>query len=99
MTEKSKRTFVEAKKIYGINEKAREGSKESKGIKKMILKILQEEPSTIPQLAKALGLPEDVIMYHLMTCRKYGQINVNGMDDMDEYFVYSMKKDKKDGED
>ncbi len=99
MAEKNKRTFAEAKKKFGVNEKAREGSREFKEIKKRIHEVLEDEPSTIPQIAIALGKSKEVITYHLMTCRKYGQIEVIGMDDMDEYFVYGVKKEQKDGKD
>jgi Fic family protein len=99
MTEKKNRTFVEAKKIHEINEQARNASKQFREIRKTIHQLLEKEPKTIPQIASVLNLPADKITYFLMTCRKYGQIEVTGVDDMDEYYLYGIKNDKKDGED
>lgn len=99
MTEKKKRTFVEAKKLHNINERARNSSKQFREIRKTIHKLLELEPKTIPQIAAALEMPADKITYYLMTCRKFGQINVVGIDDMDEYYLYGINKELKDGED
>lgn len=99
MTEKRSRTFIEAKKLREINDLARESSKEFREIRKSIHKFLEEGPKTIPQIAEALKMPADKITYFLMTCRKYGQIEVTGVDDMDEYYLYGISKETKDGED
>ncbi len=94
MAEKKGRTFAEAKKKYGINEKVREGSKQFKEIHKKILDVLEECPKTIPQIAKELNMPTHEITYYLMTCRKYGNIAVSGIDNMDEYFLYELEGEK-----
>ena len=94
---KNKRTFVEAKKIRGISEKARERSKSFKEYRKLIHKALESEPKSIPQIAAEINLPLHVVTYHLMTCRKYGQIEVESVDEMDEYFLYRLKSTQKDG--
>jgi predicted DNA-binding ArsR family transcriptional regulator len=99
MTAKKNRTFVEAKKIHDINERARQSSKQFKDIKKSITKLLEEGPKTIPQISETLNMPADKITYHLMTCRKYGGIEVMGIDDMDEYYLYGISKEIKHGED
>lgn len=100
MAEKNKRTFAEAKKNRVIPEKVRELYKHFREMRKSIRKILAEGPQTIPQIAEKLKMSQDSITYHLMTCRKYGDIEVVGMDDMDEYYIYGLsKKEDKDGED
>lgn len=99
MTEKKKRTFIEAKKKFGVNEQAREHAKKYKEIHKRILGTLQKGPKTIPQIAEILNLPTHMITYFLMTCRKFGYINVAGMDDVDEYFLYEMEKEESNGKD
>ena len=99
MIEKKRRTFVEAKKKFGVNERAREYSKKYKEIQKRILETLQKGPKSIPQIAEILNLPTDVITYYLMTCRKFGYINVAGMDDMDEYFLYELEKEESNDKD
>ncbi len=100
MSEKRTRTFVEARKIHGIDEKVREGSKQYKEIRKKILSTLEEGPRTIPQIAEVLQMTEDTVTYHLMTCRKYGDIEVIDIDDMDEYYIYGLSnKEETDGKD
>lgn len=61
-------------------------------IKKQILKSLETEVKSVPQIAKEIDLPEDVVTYHLMTLQKYGSIEVDDIDDMDEYYLYKLKK-------
>ncbi len=91
MADKKGRTFVEAKKTRGINDLAREGSKTFKEYRRRIHKSLESEAKSIPQIAGDTGLPLNVVTYHLMTCRKYGSIEVEGIDDNDEYFLYRLK--------
>lgn len=99
MAKKGGRTFAEAKKLHQINELARENSRRYREIRKSIRKCLQDGPKTIPQIADALKLPSDEVTFYLMTCRKFGQVDVTGIDDMDEYYLYGVNKETKDGED
>ena len=39
-----------------------------------------------------IDLPHDVVTYHLMTLQKYGDIEVDDIDDMDEFYLYKLKK-------
>jgi predicted transcriptional regulator len=57
-----------------------------------ILKTLETEQKNIPQIANELNLPLPVVTYNLMTLVKYGYIKPTGMDDMDEYYFYEIKK-------
>lgn len=70
----------------------KENMKAFNKIKKMILKALEENPKSIPQIAIEIDLPEDVVTFHLMTLQKYGDIEVDDIDDMDEYYMYKLKK-------
>jgi hypothetical protein len=94
MTVKKGRTFVEAKKKYGVNENVRERSKHYKEIHKRILATLEDGPKTIPQIAEILEMPASDVTYFLMTCRKFGNIKVSGLDDMDEYFLYELENER-----
>ncbi len=71
-----------------------EKRKEYSRTRKSILQVLGDGPATIPQIAEKTGLPNDVVLYHLMTCRKYGDIETGEIDDMDEYFTYQLTKKK-----
>ena len=91
MKDKHNRTFAEAKKIRGVSEQALEKSKNFREIRKLIHKSIKTEAKTIPQIAAEINLPPETVTFNLMTCRKYGQIDVAGIDDMDEYFLYKLK--------
>jgi len=79
---KEKRTVSEA-----VKEKRKEFTK----IKKLILKALESEPKTIPQIAEEINLPLDIVTFNLMTLRKYNLIETGEIDDMDEFFQYKLK--------
>lgn len=66
--------------------------KEYNRIKKAIISALKEGSKTIPQVAKETGLLPEVVTYHLMTLRKYGDIEADEIDDMDEYYYYKLAK-------
>ena len=98
MKEKNKRTFVGAKKARGVSEKARQRSKAFRETRKLILKSIESVPKTIPQIAAEINLPAGTVTFNLMTCRKYGQVEVAGLDDMDEYFLYKLKNNPDNGD-
>ena len=61
-------------------------------IRKAILESLKGEGKTIPQIAEItqLSLPETT--YYLMSLHKFGEIAIEGIDDMDEYYIYKLAK-------
>ena len=61
-------------------------------IRKAILETLKTEGKTIPQIAADTNLPLSETTYYLMSLQKFGEIAVEGIDDMDEYFIYKLKK-------
>jgi len=63
--------------------------------KKQMLNALKEGEKTVPQLAEALHLPKDEVMFQLMSLLKYGFVETGEIDDMDEYFSYKIKSDGK----
>lgn len=67
-------------------------------IKKMILRALGGKPRTIPEIAEETGLAGSVVTYHLTTLMKFGEIEEDSMDDMDEYYYYR-KREKRNGKD
>ncbi len=60
--------------------------------KKQMLNALKEGEKTVPQLAEALQLSKDEVMFQLMSLLKYGFVETGEIDDMDEYFSYKIKK-------
>ncbi|MBN2637608.1 MAG: hypothetical protein JXR65_00815 [Bacteroidales bacterium] len=63
--------------------------------KKAMLEALKEEHKTVPELAIELNMPKDEVVYQLMSLMKYGLIEPDGIDDMDEYFYYKIKENGK----
>lgn len=80
------------KKKREVSPSVKENLKEFNRIKKLILKSLETEEKTIPQITLEVNLPQDVVTYHLMTLQKYGKIEAGEIDDMDEYYFYKLKK-------
>jgi heterodisulfide reductase subunit A len=56
-----------------------------------ILEKIKEEAKSIPQISEELGMAKDKVMYDVMTMNKYGILYPEGLDDMDEYFLYKSK--------
>ena len=80
------------KKKRKVSDSVKENMKAFNRIKRQILKSLETEEKTVPQIAKEINLPLDVVTYHLMTLQKYGKIEAGEVDDMDEFYFYKLKK-------
>jgi hypothetical protein len=55
---------------------------------------LWDEGKTVTQLAALTGLALPETMYYLMTLLRFGDIEVEGLDDSDEYYWYKLKARK-----
>jgi len=75
-----------------VPESVKQNIKEFNAMKKKILATMQTEHKSVPQIAKELQLPLDVVTFHLMTLQKFGFVEVSELDDMDEYYFYKLKK-------
>jgi len=96
--EKKRSTISVMKERRKAPDTLREGMKEFRRIKKSIVETLKSGPMTIPEIAEKTGLDCGTVAYHLMTLRKFGEIETDRADDMDEYYYYRIK-DRRDGED
>ncbi|MCD4725550.1 MAG: hypothetical protein K8R63_11975 [Bacteroidales bacterium] len=92
METKKIKTIDIIKEKRTVSAEAKQNLKEYNKIKKLILKSLESEAKTIPQIAAETELPLDVVTFYLMTLRRYGSIETGEIDDMDEYFSYKLKK-------
>ena len=92
METKKIKTIDIIKEKRTVSAEAKQNHKEYNKIKKLILKSLESEAKTIPQIATETELPLDVVTFYLMTLRRYGSIETGEIDDMDEYFSYKLKK-------
>jgi hypothetical protein len=68
-----------------------EGRKKYVQVRKAILEALKTEGKTIPQIAAGANLPMAETTYYLMALQKFGEVTVEGIDDMDEYYIYKLK--------
>ncbi|MBI9038015.1 MAG: ArsR family transcriptional regulator [Bacteroidales bacterium] len=89
-----KKTIDVMKEKRKVSESVRNSIKSFNKIKKLILKSLESEEKTIPELAKETNTDIETITYHLMTLLKYGFIEAGDMDDDDEYYYYKLKNKK-----
>ncbi len=66
--------------------------KEYPQVWKNIMESIEGSAGTIPEIAAKTGIDKNIIMYHLMTMNKYNLVHADGMDDMEEYYSYTLKK-------
>lgn len=90
--EKKTRTIDIIKQKRSVSKNVTEGRKKYVQTRKAIIETLKEEGKTIPQIATDTKLPLAETTYYLMTLQKFGEITVEGIDDMDEYYIYKLKK-------
>jgi DNA-binding transcriptional ArsR family regulator len=89
----AKRSTIDVmKKQREVPGELRERVKRFAGIKKAILGALKSGPMTIPEVAEKTGLSLDETTWHLMTLRKFGSVETDRADDMDEYYYYRAKE-------
>ncbi|NLI82948.1 MAG: winged helix-turn-helix domain-containing protein [Deltaproteobacteria bacterium] len=63
-------------------------SKFQKKTIKAIQQVLEEDAATVPQIAEAVGLPTEAVLWFVAGLKKYGQIVEAGQDD--SYFRYAL---------
>ena len=85
-------TKVESKKEEIITEESGRKMKEMPEIWNTILLSLEQEQKPISTIARDTNLPLPVVTYHIMTLVKFGYVVPAEMDDMDEYYLYELKK-------
>ena len=60
--------------------------------RRLLYKALQAGPLGVPELAKATGMPANDVLWHMAAMKKYGNVLESGMDDSDDYYIYSLVK-------
>jgi hypothetical protein len=90
--ETRKKTILIIKETRKVPELVTENRNKYNMIRKIILESLKDEGKTIPQIADATKLPLFETTYYLLSLHKFGDVMVEGVDDMDEYFIYKLKK-------
>ncbi|MCD6347538.1 MAG: hypothetical protein J7L96_08985 [Bacteroidales bacterium] len=85
------KTIKYIKEQHTVPQEVKDQLKSYNRIKKMILSSVKSESKTIPQLSQELDLPAHEVMFQLMSFLKYGMVEVDKIDDDDEYFYYKAK--------
>ncbi len=75
-----------------VSQEVKDKIKSFNHIRKSILKCLETEQKTIPQIAAEINMPSEIVTFNLMTLIRYGYIVAGDIDDMDEYYFYNLKK-------
>jgi len=65
--------------------------KEQQTVRRQICQQLRGEPLTIPEIAKAAGLPAHQVLWHVTAMKKYDLIIEVGQ--CGEYYQYTMAKE------
>lgn len=73
--------------LGGVSEVKRNAQKHLLAARKAILKLLETQPATIPQIAEALNMPSDEALWHVTGMRKYGKVAEAGEDG--DYLLYA----------
>ena len=53
--------------------------KEQKRIQQEVCKVLREKPMTVPEVAAAIGMPANEVLWYMASFKKYGLIVEKGM--------------------
>jgi predicted transcriptional regulator len=67
--------------------------KEQNAIRRQVCQPMRDGPKTVPELAKATGLPADLVLWHVTAMKKYDLVVETGM--CGEYYTYQRAEDKK----
>lgn len=86
------RTIDIIKQKRSVSEWVNESRKQYNSYRKAIKEALAGEPKNIPQIADQIKMPVSDVTYYLMSMQKFGEVEVDSLDDMDEYYFYKLKK-------
>lgn len=92
MEEKIISTFKVKRETHQVSQTVKNNLKAYNSIKKKIIEAIGNEELTIPQLAEKTGISKDEALYYTMSLLKFGFIETVRLDDMDEYYIYKIKK-------
>jgi len=67
--------------------------KEQKRVQQEICKILRENPKTMPEVAAAIGMPANEVLWYMASFKKYGLIVEKGM--CADYPLYQKAEENK----
>jgi predicted transcriptional regulator len=72
---------------------AQEVLRQQQAVRKALHSALQNSPHSVPQLAEETGLPAHEVLWYIATMKKYGLVEEAGLDESEEYYLYSLSKE------
>jgi len=66
--------------------------KEQKRVQKEICQVIREVPKTVPEIAEAVGMPSNEVLWYIASFKKYGIVIEDGM--CGDYPLYKKAKEK-----
>ena len=66
--------------------------KEQKRVQKEICQFIREKPKTVPEIAEAVGMPSNEVLWYLASYKKYGIVVEEGM--CADYPLYRRAEEK-----
>lgn len=85
-------TFRIKRETHTVSQKTKENLKNFNIVKKKILDALGDEELTVPQVADKIAMSRSETLYYMMSLLKFNIIQTVGLDDMDEFYIYKIKK-------
>jgi hypothetical protein len=92
MKDEKRETYKKKRDSFQVAQEVKDSLKQFNAVKKKILDAMGNEGCTIPQIAAQTGMNRSEALYYVMSMLKFGWIQVVGVDDKDEYYIYQGKK-------
>jgi len=67
--------------------------KEQKRVQQEVCKFLRDTPKSVPEVAEAIGMPANEVLWYMASFKKYGLIVEKGM--CGDYPLYQKAEEKK----
>lgn len=67
--------------------------REQKRVQQEICKVIRDTPKSVPEVAEAIGMPANEVLWYMASFKKYGLIIEKGM--CSDYPLYQKAEEKK----
>jgi hypothetical protein len=92
MEDKKQDTFRIKRETHKVSQQVKDNLKAYNKIKKLVIGAIGDEELNIPQISEKINMSKPDTLYYVMTLLKFGIVQTVGIDDMDEYYFYKLKK-------
>jgi hypothetical protein len=66
--------------------------KDQQAVRKLLKGAMKDAPMTVPEIAQAVNMPADEVLWHVVAMKKYDLVNEVGQDG--EYYQYALAEKK-----